>query len=375
MRVMTIVGTRPEVIRLSRVITRLDSAFEHILVHTGQNYDFRLNGIFFDELQLRGPDEYLGVPTSSLGSTIGGVIEKSFEVLEKYNPDALLVLGDTNSCLSAYSAKRLKIPIFHMEAGNRCFDQNVPEEINRKIIDHLADINLPYSDIARDYLLRENFPPDRIVKTGSPMPEILKYYEANINESGILDKLSLDDQCYFVVSIHREENLNSEGKIKSALELLGWLADQFDKCVVVSLHPRTKREIESVPDAVRALPKAVKLSEPFGFFDYCKLQKHSFCTLSDSGTVHEEACALGFNAINLRSSNERPEAMEQSIVPMIPIDLLSHIELFLGNMVTGQRALRVRDSVADYQSLEVSDRVTETLISYTPYIQRTVWGQ
>ena len=370
MKVMTIVGTRPEIIRLSRVIARLDEAVDHVLVHTGQNYDYELNKIFFDDLGLRAPDYYLEAATNSLATTIGQIIIKVDAVFIKERPEALLVLGDTNSCLAVIPAKRRKIPIFHMEAGNRCFDQRVPEETNRKLVDHTSDINLPYSDIAREYLLREGLPADRIIKTGSPMFEVLAYYAPKIAASEILKSLQLKRYDYFVVSAHREENIDSDLNLAKLLAILTALAEKYNKRVIMSTHPRTRKRFEE--QGVK-LPKNIELLKPLGFSDYVNLQKNAYAVLSDSGTITEEASILNFPALNIREAHERPEGMEEAAVMMtgLEVDRVHQALAILVNQPRGDnRLLRLVD---DYKSPQVSEKVLRLILSYTDYVNRTVW--
>ncbi len=370
MKVMTIVGTRPEIIRLSRVLAKLDRYTEHVLVHTGQNYDYELNQIFFDELGLRAPDHFLNAVGRTVAETIGNIITEIDPLLEIEKPDAVLVLGDTNSCLAVIAAKRRKIPIFHMEAGNRCFDARVPEETNRKIVDHLADMNLPYSDIARDYLLREGLPPDRIVKTGSPMHEVLEYYRPQIERSDILARLALTAGRYFVVSCHREENVDVPDQLGRFVALLNSVAERYQERVIVSTHPRTKNRLET---AGLALDPHVELMKPMGFPDYIHLQRNARAVLSDSGTISEESSILNFPAVNIREAHERPEAMEEGAVMMTGFDqdrVLQAIAILEDQFRGEGRLLR---QVADYSMPNVSDKVLRLLMSYTSYVNRTVW--
>jgi len=320
LKVMTVVGTRPEIIRLSRVIKELDLNFSHILVHTGQNFDYELNQIFFKELDVRKPDVFLDAAGKSSSETIGNVIIKIDKVILENSPEAFLILGDTNSCMSAIAAKRRKIPIFHMEAGNRCFDSRVPEEIIRKIVDHTADVNLPYTDISRNYLINEGIAPDRIIKTGSPMKEILDFYKSNIEESNILDSLSLKKKEYFLVSLHREENVESKSKINNFLKILKAINNKYQMAIIVSTHPRTRTKLEDL-DFVLNENENIRFLSPFGFFDYIKLQVNSFCVLSDSGSITEESSILDFPALNLRDMNERPEGFEETTVMMVGLNL------------------------------------------------------
>jgi len=367
---MTIVGTRPEIIRLSRVIERLDRHCEHVLVHTGQNYDYELNQVFFDELGIRAPDRFLEAAGKTPAETIGNVIARIDPVLESLRPDAVLILGDTNSSLAAIAAKRRKIPIFHMEAGNRCFDMRVPEEINRRIVDHLADINLPYSDLARECLLREGIPPDRVIKTGSPMGEVLQHYRPRIDASDVLGRLGLSVHGYFVVSCHREENVDSPKQLVKLVEVLTGLAETYQQRIIFSVHPRTRNRIEA-SDVV--LPKLVELLKPLGFPDYICLQENARAVLSDSGTISEESSILNFPAVNLREAHERPEAMEEGAVMMTGLDLQRVVQA-LGILEHqprgGERLLRLVD---DYGVTNVSDKILRLILSYTDYVNRVVW--
>ena len=372
LKVMTVVGTRPEIIRLSRIIPKLDSHCEHTLVHTGQNYDYELNEIFFNELGIRKPDHFLNAAAKTAAGTIGQVIAAIDPILETVFPDALLILGDTNSALCAISAKRRKIPVFHMEAGNRSYDDRVPEEINRRIVDHISDINLPYSDIAREYLLREGIRADRIIKTGSPMREVLDYYRPKIIESRALDNLSLKSQKYFLVSLHREENVDSKVNLSRFMELLNQLALAYGHPIVVSTHPRTKDRMQNLD--IKADP-LIHFLKPFGFFDYVKLQLEAKCVLSDSGSITEESSILNFPALNLREAQERPEGFEEGAVMLTGLDVnrvLQGIEI-LGTQSRGNdRSLRI---VADYDHGNVSDKVLRILQSFTDVVNRTTWGK
>jgi UDP-N-acetylglucosamine 2-epimerase len=369
-RVMTVIGTRPEIIRLSRVMVALDRNFDHRIVHTGQNYDYELNQVFFEDMELRKPDRFLDAVGKTSAETIGNIIARADAAIAEECPDALLVLGDTNSCLAAYSAKRRKVPVFHMEAGNRCFDQRVPEEINRKIVDHISDINLCYSTIAREYLLHEGLPPDRVIKTGSPMFEVLHHYQGKIDRSPVLAQLKLEPGRYFVVSAHREENVDSPRLLPALVETLNGLAQDFGFRVIVSTHPRTRKRFEA--EKVVLDPK-VELLKPLGFTDYVKLQSHATAVLSDSGTISEESSILNFPALNLREAHERPEAMEEASVMMTGLTY-SRIREALG-VLTGQgrgpnRTLR---PVGDYSMPNVSEKVVRIILSYTDYVNRNVW--
>ena len=370
LKVMTIVGTRPEIIRLSRVLACLDKYTDHILVHTGQNYDYELNEIFFKEMEVRKPDYFLEAAAATVAETIGQVIIKVDPILEKEKPEALLILGDTNSCLSAIPAKRRKIPIFHMEAGNRCFDQRVPEEINRKIIDHISDINLTYSSIAREYLLREGLPPERVIKTGSPMFEVLNYYSNKIDQSQILKQLTLADRDYFVVSAHREENIDSDVNLSKLATVLNGIADSYGKRIIVSTHPRTRKRVEAKGIKFH---NNVELLKPLGFFDYVHLQKNAYAVLSDSGTITEESSILNFPALNIREAHERPEGMEEAAVMMTGLEInriYQGITVLQMQKRGEDRSLRM---VGDYSMPNVSEKVVRLIISYTDYVNRTVW--
>jgi len=374
LKVMTVVGTRPEIIRLSRVMAALDrsEAIEHIIVHTGQNYDYELNQIFFDDLGIRKPDFFLDAAGKSATETIGQILIKIDPLLESENPDAFMVLGDTNSCLCAITAKKRHIPIFHMEAGNRCFDQRVPEETNRKIVDHIADINLTYSDIAREYLLREGLPADRIIKTGSPMFEVLNHYLPQINASDILNKLNLEENKYFVVSAHREENINSEKNFKGLMDSLNLIAEKYGYPIIVSTHPRTRNMIDGKKISMRP---EVQFLKPMGFNDYNALQMKSFAVLSDSGTISEESSTLNFPALNIRDAHERPEAMEEASVMMVGLNP----ERIMQGLVQLQTQKRGKErnfrSVADYSIPNVSEKMVRIILSYTDYVKRTVWSE
>lgn len=370
MKVMTIVGTRPEVIKLCRVIHTLDSHTRHVLVHTGQNHDYELNQVFFDQLEIRKPDHFLSVVAATLGETLGNILARAYDVMALEKPEALLLLGDTNSCLAAIVAKRLKIPIFHMEAGNRCFDQRVPEELNRRIVDHVSDINLTYSDHARDYLLREGLPPERVIKTGSPMYEVLSHYQTRISESKILNVLQLKPGEYFVVSAHREENVDSPAQFDKLLDLLKTVADTYRKRLIVSTHPRTRARIEA---AGARLPQLVELHKPFGFFDYVSLQRQARAVISDSGTITEESSILNFPAVNIREAHERPEGMEEGAVMMTGLErerVLQALAILERQPRGDQRGLRI---VRDYDVPNVSEKVVRIIHSYTDYVNRLVW--
>jgi UDP-N-acetylglucosamine 2-epimerase (non-hydrolysing) len=370
LKVMTIVGTRPEIIRLSRVIAKLDHYTDNCLVHTGQNYDYELNQIFFEDLNLRRPDHFLEAAGTTAAETVGLIIARADAVLEKEKPDALLILGDTNSCLAAYPAKRRKIPIFHMEAGNRCFDQRVPEEINRKIVDHVSDLNLTYSDIAREYLLREGLPPDRIIKTGSPMFEVLSYYREKIERSDVLQRLELTNGEYFVVSSHREENIESDRNFTRLADILNSLAATYGKRVIVSTHPRTRKRFEVI--GVK-LEDRVELLRPLGFCDYVHLQQHACAVLSDSGTITEESSILNFPALNIREAHERPEGMEEANVMMVGLDCerIHQALAILADQPRGEK--RLLRQVSDYTMPNVSEKVLRIIVSYTDYVNRVVW--
>ena len=374
LKVMTVVGTRPEIIRLSRVLMALDNseAVEHIIVHTGQNYDYELNQIFFEDLGLRKPDYFLEAAGKTATETIGNILIKVDPLLEELQPDAFLVLGDTNSCLCAIPAKKRHIPIFHMEAGNRCFDQRVPEETNRKIVDHTADINLTYSDIAREYLLREGLPADRIIKTGSPMFDVLNHYLPEINASKVLEKLNLEKGKFFVVSAHREENINSEKNFRGLMTSLNAIADKYHYPIIVSTHPRTQNMIDKMQIE---MSDEIQFLKPLGFHDYNALQKDAYAVLSDSGTISEESSILNFRALNIRQAHERPEAMEEASVMMVglsPERILQGLIQVLQQTVGAERNFR---QVADYSMPNVSEKMVRIIISYTDYIRRTVWSE
>jgi UDP-N-acetylglucosamine 2-epimerase (non-hydrolysing) len=372
LKVMTVVGTRPEIIRLSRVLARLDEYCEHVLVHTGQNYDYELNQVFFEDLGIRKPDFFLDCAThsTSAANTIGNLISAVDGVLNEVKPDAMLVLGDTNSCLSVIPAKRRKIPIFHMEAGNRCFDQRVPEETNRRIVDHTADINLTYSSIARDYLLREGLPPDQIIKTGSPMYEVLHHYRPQIESSEVLKRLNLAPEKYFLVSAHREENVESDQAFEKLVKVLNAVAQDHGIPMVVSTHPRTQKRVDATSAKFHPL---VQLMKPLGFHDYVHLQMNAKAVLSDSGTLNEESSILNFPALNLREAHERPEGMEEAAVMMVGLDV-ERVNQGLAILQTQARGIN-RDLrlVADYSIPNVSHKVVRIIHSYTDYVNRVVW--
>ncbi|WP_449388302.1 non-hydrolyzing UDP-N-acetylglucosamine 2-epimerase [Chryseobacterium lineare] len=374
LKIMTVVGTRPEIIRLSRVLSALDAseAVEHIIVHTGQNYDYELNQIFFEDLKLRKPDYFLEAAGKTATETVGNILIKIDPLLEDLKPDAFLVLGDTNSCLCAIPAKKRQIPIFHMEAGNRCFDQRVPEETNRKIVDHTADINLTYSDIAREYLLREGLPADRIIKTGSPMFEVLNHYLPQIENSDVLSRLNLKEGKYFVVSSHREENINSEKNFNGLIESLNAIAEKFGFPIIVSTHPRTRNKIDQMKVNVRP---EIQFLKPLGFHDYNALQMRSYAVLSDSGTISEESSILNFRALNIRDAHERPEAMEEASVMMVglsPERIMQGLTQLQQQKTGNERNYR---QVSDYSMPNVSEKMVRIILSYTDYINRVVWSK
>jgi UDP-N-acetylglucosamine 2-epimerase (non-hydrolysing) len=372
LKLMTVVGTRPEIIRLSRVMAACDQYFDHILVHTGQNYDYELNEIFFTDLGIRKPDHFLNAAGGTGAETIGNVIITVDKILDEVQPEALLVLGDTNSCMAVLPAKRRKIPTFHMEAGNRCFDMRVPEEINRRIVDHTADINLTYSTIARDYLLAEGLPADLVIKTGSPMFEVLNHYKAKIEASDVLERLGLKEQQYFIVSAHREENINSDQNFLDLVAMLNAVAEKYQFPVIVSTHPRTRKRIEQLNIEFHPL---VQLLKPLGFSDYNKLQLSAKAALSDSGTINEESSILNFPALNLRQAHERPEGMEEAAVMMVGLTaerILQGLEILESQARGEERLLRL---VADYSMPNVSDKVVRIIMSYTDYVNRVIWKQ
>ena len=370
LKLMTVVGTRPEIIRLSRVMQACDKYFDHIIVHTGQNYDYELNEIFFTDLGIRKPDHFLNAAGATGAETIGNVIIGVDKVLEEVQPEALLVLGDTNSCMAVIPAKRRKIPTFHMEAGNRCFDMRVPEEINRRIVDHTADINLTYSTIARDYLLAEGLPADLVIKTGSPMFEVLTHYKTKIEASDILETLGLKEQQYFIVSAHREENINSDQNFLDLVDMLNAVAEKYQFPVIVSTHPRTRNRIEELNIKFHPL---VQLLKPLGFSDYNKLQLAAKAALSDSGTINEESSILNFPALNLRQAHERPEGMEEAAVMMVGLTtkrILQGLDILESQARGEERLLRLVD---DYSMSNVSEKVVRVILSYTDYVNRVVW--
>lgn len=374
LKVMTVVGTRPEIIRLSRVMAALDAseAIEHIIVHTGQNYDYELNQIFFDDLKIRKPDFFLNAAGATATETVGQILIKIDPLLESEKPDAFLVLGDTNSCLCAIPAKKRHIPIFHMEAGNRCFDQRVPEETNRKIVDHVSDVNLTYSSIAREYLLREGLPADRIIKTGSPMFEVLHHYLPEINASDILNKLNLEENKYFVVSAHREENINSDKNFKGLMTSLNLIAEKYGYPIIVSTHPRTRNMIDSKQIAMRP---EVQFLKPMGFNDYNALQMKSHAVLSDSGTISEESSTLNFPALNIRDTHERPEAMEEASVMMVGLNPERIMQGLVQLQSQKRGAERNFRPVVDYSMPNVSEKMVRIILSYTDYVKRVVWSE
>lgn len=370
-KVATIVGTRPEIIKLSRVIAELDKHTNHILVHTGQNFDYELNEIFFEQLGIRKPNYFLNAAGSNAAETIGNVIIKSDAILDEIRPDAVLLYGDTNSCLAVISAKRKKIPIFHMEAGNRCFDQRVPEEINRKIVDHLSDINMPLSEHARRYLVAEGIPPETVIKTGSPMKEVLLFHKENIEKSDVLVRENLKKGDYFIVSTHREENVDSETNFNNLLYALQAISARYNKKVIVSTHPRTRKRLETI-NFTNQNP-LIEFMKPFGFLDYIKLQENAFCVISDSGTITEEASLLKFPAITIRQAHERPEGMDEGTVIMTGLEanrILESIEVVTSQFNENNHLLK---TVTDYETDNVSKKVLRIILSYTDYINRTVW--
>lgn len=370
LKVMTIVGTRPEIIRLSRVIDKLDRYCTHVLVHTGQNYDYELSEVFFENLGIRKPDCFLEAAGSTAAETIGQVIIAADRVIAEHQPDALLLLGDTNSSLAAISAKRRRVPIFHMEAGNRCFDFRVPEEINRRIVDHVADINLPYSEIARSYLLSEGLPPDQVIRTGSPMREVLEHYHRGIEDSDVLERLGLAEQRYFVVSSHREENVDSPERLRRLFDVLRALAERYREPIVVTTHPRMRKQMDALglePDPM------IQFHKPFGFLDYIKLQTRAHAVLSDSGTITEESSILNFPALNLRDAHERPEGFEESAVMLVGLDVervMNGLAVLEDQPRGADRALNM---VRDYEPVNVSEKVLRIILSYTGFVNQRVW--
>lgn len=370
LKVMTIVGTRPEIIRLSRIVAKLDAYCEHVLVHTGQNYDYELNEIFFSDLGIRKPDIFLDAAGVSPAQTIGQVIMFSDQAFQEHQPEALLLLGDTNSALAAIPAKRRKIPIFHMEAGNRCFDFRVPEEINRRIVDHTADIHLTYSEIARDYLLREGLPPDQVIKTGSPMREVIDYYMPRIEESSVLNDLGLTAGKYFLVSSHREENVDSTNNLIKIFDILNTLAEKYQEPVIFSTHPRTRKRMDALGKSAHSL---VQFLKPFGFLDYIKLQTQARCVLSDSGTITEESSILNFPALNLREMHERPEGVEEAAVMFVGLSVNRVLQglCILNDQPRGDS--RLLQMVGDYAPNNVSDKVLRIIQSYTDFVKHRVW--
>lgn len=370
-KVMTIVGTRPEIIKLSRVIAELDVHANHILVHTGQNFDYELNEIFFEQLGIRKPDFFLNAAGANAAETIGNVIIKTDSILEEIKPDALLLYGDTNSCMAVISAKRKKIPIFHMEAGNRCFDQRVPEEINRKIVDHLSDINMPLSEHARRYLVAEGIPAETVIKTGSPMKEVLKYHAENIERSNVLENENLEKGEYLILSTHREENVDSEINFNNLLEALDAITKKYKKKIIVSTHPRTRKKLEALGFANQNI--LIEFMKPFGFLDYIKLQKNAFCVISDSGTITEESSILRFPAITIRQAHERPEGMDEGTLIMTGLNtsrILESIDVVTTHFAENKNPIK---TIQDYETENVSKKVLRIILSYTDYINRTVW--
>lgn len=370
---MTVIGTRPEIIKLSRVIAELEKHTHHIIVHTGQNFDYELNEIFFQELNIRKPDYFLNAAGINAAETIANVVVKSDEIMDKERPDAILLYGDTNSCLSVISAKRRKIPIFHMEAGNRCFDQRVPEEINRKIVDHLSDVNMPLSEHARRYLIAEGLKPETIIKTGSPMKEVLAYHKDSIERSDVLERTNLKKEEYFIVSAHREENVDSERNFTDLLDSLSAITDKYNKKIIVSTHPRTRKKMEAIGFVNQN--SLIEFMKPFGFFDYIKLQMNAFCVISDSGTITEESSILHFPAITIRQAHERPEGMDEAAVIMTGLNkknILNSIDVVTEHYISEKRSIH---TVQDYEVDNVSKKVLRIILSYTDYINRTVWNK
>ncbi|MDA0177905.1 MULTISPECIES: non-hydrolyzing UDP-N-acetylglucosamine 2-epimerase [Mesoflavibacter] len=374
LKVVTVVGTRPEIIRLACVMQALDKndAIEHIIVHTGQNYDYELNEIFFEDLEIRKPDYFLNAAGQNATETVGNILIKIDPILEQLKPDAFLVLGDTNSCLCAIPAKKRQIPVFHMEAGNRCFDQRVPEETNRKIVDHVADINLTYSSIAREYLLREGLSPDRVIKTGSPMYEVLNKFKSKIEASNVLETLGLEKQKFFVVSSHREENINNPKNFNGLIESLNLIAEKYNYPIIVSTHPRTRNMLEAKKVKTH---KNIQFLKPLGFNDYNALQMHSFAVLSDSGTISEESSILNFHALNIREAHERPEAMEEASVMMVGLNPERIMQGLAALNAQERNPKRNFREVYDYSMPNVSEKMVRIIISYTDYINRVVWSK
>ncbi len=373
LKVMTIVGTRPEIIKLSRVIAELEKFTNHILVHTGQNFDYELNEIFFEQLEIRKPDYFLNAAKASPVATIAAVIEKSDEIIAQEQPDAILLYGDTNSCLSVISAKRRKVPIFHMEAGNRCFDQRVPEEINRKIVDHLSDINFPLSEHARRYLISEGIRPETIIKSGSSMMEVLNYHKVKIANSNVLEKEELEKGKYFIVSAHREENIDYENNLNDLLESIDALYEEYKFPIIISTHPRTRKKLESIKYINKN--KKIRFMKPFGFIEYIKLQKDAFCVISDSGTITEESSLLGFPAIMIRNAHERPEGMDEGAVVMSGLKkerILDSIKVVTAQLEHNKKIINI---IEDYKTENVSVKILRTILSYVDYINRTVWAK
>ncbi|MGD8765728.1 MAG: UDP-N-acetylglucosamine 2-epimerase (non-hydrolyzing) [Desulfobacteraceae bacterium] len=371
LKVMTIAGTRPEIIKLSRVIYELDQHTDHVLVHTGQNYDYELNEIFFKQLEIRKPDFFMNAVGETVAETIGNVIAKSDRVIALHKPDAMLLLGDTNSCLSALSAKRRKIPIFHMEAGNRCFDQRVPEEINRKIVDHISDINMTYTEHARRYLLAEGLKPETVIKTGSPLKEVLNYYYHQIVASDVMKRLQVEPSDFFLVSAHREENVDSNINFNDLLESLKLIAKKYEMPIIVSTHPRTRKRLEN--EGVKELDKKIRFLKPLGFLDYVKLEMNAFCVISDSGTITEESSILDFAAVTIRQAHERPEGMDEGTLIMCGLKadrIMESIDIVTSHYSKDARQFKL---VQDYDTLNVSKKVLRIILSYTDYVNRTVW--
>lgn len=371
LKVMTIVGTRPEIIKLSRVMAELDKHTEHILVHTGQNYDFELNEIFFQQLEVRKPDHFLEAAGKTVAETIGNVIAKSDALIAHVKPDAILVYGDTNSCLCVIAAKRRKVPVFHMEAGNRCFDQRVPEDINRKIVDHLSDVNMPLTEHARRYLIAEGLAPETTIKTGSTMKEVLEHYMPHIQESSVLKDLNLKEKAYFMVSAHREENIDNEENFNNLLETLNAVAEHYQKPIIVSTHPRTRKRLEEIKHKV--MSKHIQFLKPLGFFEYVKLEMHALCVLSDSGTITEECSILNFPGVMIREAHERPEGMDEGTVIMCGLEADRVLEAIDVSMVHASEEARPFRLIQDFDTDNVSKKVLRIIMSYTDYINRTVW--